>query len=126
MKIEDVKPKMSRVGKTTANFGETDTTYSDSEVTYSSLLQIYGGQDTVFDEGPRNWGVSEEKTKNKIILDDKTKTKVVLDSKPNNKVILIQERERYYDVVLGANMPMGLLLSLTYPTEITVQSSFSP
>ena len=36
--------------------------------------------------------------------------------------IPFQETEQYHDITLKKSMPIGLLLALTYPEEITVNS----
>ena len=48
------------------------------------------------------------------------------DVKPKMEGGVIAEYDRLYDVTLAAGQPMGLLLTLTYPTAGTVQSSKSP
>ncbi len=60
---------------------------------------------------PKNFTVESVKSKNYIALDTKPKM-----------VKLTNETNQIYSRTLGAGMPMGLLLSLTYPTNITITS----
>jgi hypothetical protein len=71
---------------------------------------------TVFDYKPVNAGINDWKAKNKGVLNTKPKINITPDSITS---------DRLYDMTLYAGMPMGLLLSLTYPTNIQIQQSKS-
>ena len=65
--------------------------------------------------------------RNYIIEDIKPKNEAVIDVLPKNLMGVGESLgDQLYEVVLGAGMPIGLLLTLTYPSAGTVQSSFSP
>jgi hypothetical protein len=65
--------------------------------------------------------------KNQKIVDWKPKNSIVIDWKPKNVSTKMKETtDQLYEVTLAVGSPMGLLLGLTYPTTITVISSYSP
>ena len=65
--------------------------------------------------------------KNEAVIDVLPKNKLVEDILPKNLMGVGESLgDQLYTVVLGAGMPIGLLLTLTYPSAGTVQSSFSP
>ena len=69
---------------------------------------------------------SIEDVKPKISLIEETKPKSSIeDTKPKISA-LAGNLTQSYTVVLGAGMPIGLLLSLTYPEAITIDSFYSP
>jgi len=59
------------------------------------------------------------------IVDYKPKIEAITDYKPKAVVGKIGLTERLYEVSVAAGMPMGLLLSLTYPSAGTFISSIT-
>lgn len=52
-KVQDVKPQLARVGKTTAVFQDSTTLWSDTVATWSDAVLTWGGSDTNYqDIGP--------------------------------------------------------------------------
>ena len=60
--------------------------------------------------------------KNFSVIDIVPKNEAVIDILPKNMAIDPQTMTRSYQVVIGAGQPIGLLLTLTYPTTGTVTS----
>ena len=58
--------------------------------------------------------------KNLLVEDTKPKMGLVEDTKPKMDLISRDSITQSYQVVLGAGMPMGLLLAITYPVAGTV------
>ena len=82
-----------------------NTIYSDSTVTYNDAGVQYGGvKDDVIIKGV---SVADVKPANILVVDTKPK---------NMQVIRSSETQTYYQRIL-AGMPIGLLLSLTYPVD---------
>lgn len=55
--------------------------------------------------------------KNRLVFDETPKNKLVFDEKPNT-ANMKGEITRSYNVVINAGMPIGLLLTLTYPINV--------
>lgn len=70
---------------------------------------------------PKNEEIIDHKPSMHSVEDTKPKMEAVFDAKPSvliNTTLASRGEER----TLGAGMPIGLLLTLTYPEEITVTS----
>ena len=68
---------------------------------------------------PKNRLVFNEVPKNNLVFDEVPKNRLVFDEKPNTSNMK-GELPRGFSVVLFAGMPIGLLLTLTYPIAGTV------
>lgn len=55
--IEDFKPEIDSIQKTTAVFQDSSITYNEAGFTYSTFSSVYGGSDRVVDPGPNVKGV---------------------------------------------------------------------
>lgn len=55
--IEDFKPEIDSIQKTTAVFQDSDITYNEAGFTYSTFSSVYGGSDRIVDPGPNVKGV---------------------------------------------------------------------
>jgi hypothetical protein len=82
--------------------------YNESTLTYNDLNTQYGG---VKDD------LASTQLTNKIVDTGKPINNKVLDVKTSNKLIDKQSIGQTYYWRIYAGMPMGLLLSLTYPVD---------
>jgi hypothetical protein len=120
MKVEDIKPKILKVDETEGTFGTTATTWSDSEVTWSDADAIWGGADTLADPAPQMLSSRILKSANQVVQDIKSGFLGVATVRPTMIGVSDIGAVTPTEVVLVAGQPMGLLLSLTYPTTGTV------
>lgn len=71
---------------------------------------------------PKNASIIDQKPSNEFIVDQKPSNEFIIDHKPKMEFIPSDTTDQLFEVVLGAGQPIGLLLTLTYPTAGTVQN----
>lgn len=69
----------------------------------------------------KNNGVTDIKPENATVTDIKSGNKSVFDIKSNTSQISMEETIILEDKTIRVGEPMGLLLSLTYPTTVNFQ-----
>ena len=69
---------------------------------------------------PKNLAVIDIKSQNEAIIDILPKNYQVKDILPKNMRIDPQTLTRSYEMVINSGQPIGLLLTLIYPTTGTV------
>ena len=74
---------------------------------------------------PKNYIVQDVKPRKSVVQDVKPSTNLVLDVKSKNKSVG-EETKTYFDTkTISIGQPMGLLLSLTYPSTFSFQAERS-
>ena len=85
-------------------------------------IDVKPQNEAVIDVIPKNQQALDVLPRNEAVIDFKPQNEAVIDVLPKNMRIDPQTLTRSYEVVIGAGQPIGLLLTLTYPTTGTVIS----
>ena len=119
--VEDVKPKLDYIERSQSTFGTTSITYNDTVTQYSSSSDIYAGSDRIQGAAPMLQVINEEKSKllTEGVGELVPSLKRIRDEKPSLRVV--DDASMVGTVTLYAGMPMGLLLTVTYPTTTSYE-----
>lgn len=74
---------------------------------------------------PKNLIVEDVKPSNQGVFDISPKNLITNDIKPKNQLVVRDLTTVSYQVVLGARIPIGLLLALTYPEQAGTVTQWS-
>ena len=90
------------------------------------IIDVKPQNEAVIDVIPKNQQALDVLPRNEAIIDFKPQNEAVIDVLPKMRQFATSDTEQYYTIVIGRGMPIGLLLALTYPSNITISSSYSP